>query len=358
MRKKRKFMRESQRIFYSFGILLGLLLLFKLISYSSEEGVEKEGDIPYKEYFKEHYRIFSLPLPDSLAFAEEPVPMKDLDVREKLDRELHVNTYWQSHSILLHKRAHRWFPVIEPILEEEGVPEDLKYIPLVESDFRNQVSPAGAAGFWQFMKGTAKDYGLEVNRNVDERYHVRKATRAACEYLKKAYNRYGSWTMAAASYNVGMRALDKRILQQRSESYYGLKLNEETARYVYRILALKEIHQDPSQYGFHLRQADLYEPYDTRSVEVDTAIDDLADFAIAHGTGYKELKILNPWLRGDHLDNASGKRYKILLPEKDADQLVRQDSTLLEEDSIPERIQEDSASIKPAPGEKPEENEN
>jgi membrane-bound lytic murein transglycosylase D len=349
MRRKRKFIRESQRVLYSMGILLGLILLFKLMNFSAEEETQKEGDIPYKEYFKEHYRIFSLQLPDSLNFAGEPVPMKDLDVREKLDRELHVNTYWQSHSILLHKRAHRWFPIIGPILEDEGVPEDLKYIPLVESDFRNQVSPAGAAGFWQFMKGTAKEYGLEVDGNVDERYHVKKATRAACEYLKKAYERYGSWTMAAASYNVGMSALDDRILQQKAKSYYQLKLNNETARYVYRILALKEIHQDPSEYGFHLRQKDLYQPYRTRTLKVDTPIDDLAEFAIEEGTGYKELKILNPWLREDHLDNASGKSYRILLPAEDSEQLIHKDSSIFKNDTLQKRIEKDSFSKEERP---------
>ncbi len=342
MKKKRKIFREAQRILYSLLIILGLLLIFKVMSFSSQHDEGEKGDIPYRTYFKEHYRIFSLELPSSLNFAGEPVPMNDLDVREKLDRELHVNTYWQSHSILLHKRAHRWFPIIEPILEEKGVPEDLKYIPLVESGFKHVVSPAGAVGFWQFMKGTAREQGLEVNGNVDERYNVRKATRAACDYLKKAYDKYGSWTMAAASYNIGMSKLDRRILQQKADSYYELMLNTETARYVYRILALKEIHRNPGKYGFHLREQDLYRPYKTKVVEVDSSIDDLAQFAIDHGTGYKELKILNPWLREDHLDNSEGESYKIRLPKPGEAELIHKDTGVYRNDTLQNKIEKDS----------------
>ncbi len=340
MRRKRKIFREAQRTLYSLLIILGSILVFKMMSFSSDNEEANKGDIPYRSYFKEHYKIFSLELPKKMEFAGEPVPLKDLDVREKLDRELHVNTYWQSHSILLHKRAHRWFPVIEPILEEENVPVDLKYIPLVESGFKNVVSPAGAAGFWQFMKGTAREYGLEVDGNVDERYHVRKSTRAACKYLKRAYKKYGSWTMAAASYNVGMGRLNKRVIQQKADSYYELMLNTETARYVYRILAKKEIHRDPSKYGFHIRDRDLYQPYRTRTVKVDSSIEDLASFAISKGTGYKELKILNPWLREDHLENPSGKTYRILLPEPGSAQLIHRDSGAYENDTLKKRIKD------------------
>ena len=333
-RKRRLLKRELGRGLYSVLIVLGLLLVFKVMNYSSDHEGGKKGDIPYRSYFTEHYKIFSLELPESLSFSGEPVPMKDLDVREKLDRELHVNTYWQSHSILLHKRAHRWFPVIRPILEEEGVPEDMKYVPLVESGFKNVSSPAGAKGFWQFMEGTARDYGLEVDGNVDERYNVRKSTRAACDYLKKAYQKYGSWTMAAASYNVGMRALNERMVQQKADSYYELMLNTETARYVYRILALKEIHKDPERYGFHFREQDLYEPYKTRKVKIDSSIGDLATFAMDHGTGYKEVKILNPWLREDHLDNSSGKSYRIRLPKASTGQLMHKDTGGHRNDSL------------------------
>ncbi|MFB6257456.1 MAG: lytic transglycosylase domain-containing protein [Flavobacteriales bacterium] len=225
---------------------------------------------------------------------------------------------------------------------EEGVPTDLKYLPLVESGFKKVVSPAGAEGFWQFMKGTAKEYGLEVNENVDERYHVRKATRAACRYLKKAHDKYDSWTMAAASYNVGMQALNEQLRKQKADSYYELMLNTETGRYVYRILAIKEIHENLGKYGFHIREKDLYRPFKTRIVEVDSSIADLAEFAESHGTGYKELKILNPWLREVRLDNSSGKTYRIRLPKKGTSQLRHRDTGLYRNDTIRKKIHPDS----------------
>lgn len=344
MNWKRRLIREGKRLFYSSMTILALLLLFKVMNYSSHDHEEDE-DIPYQTYFNEHYRIFSLQLPDSMKLAGESVPMKDLDVREKLDRELLVNTYWQSHSLLLHKRAHRWFPVIEPILEAEGVPQDLKYIAMAESGLQNVVSPAGAEGVWQFMEGTAKELGLEVNENVDERYHVRKATRAACKYLKKAREKYSSWTLAVAAYNVGSAALDRRIMRQKVNSYYQLLLNDETARYIYRILALKEIHQNPSKYGFHLREQDLYKPYETRTVEVDSSIEDLAQFALDQGANFKALKILNPWLREDHLENEEGNTYKIELPVEMTEEFITQDTLEDQVDSLPERIEKDSSPV-------------
>lgn len=346
MKRKRRLIREGKRILYSLGIILGMLLVLKVMNYSTHgHGEGENGNIPYQTYFKEHYRIFSLELPNSMELAGEPVPMKELDVREKLDRELHVNTYWQSHSLLLHKRAHRWFPVIEPILEEEGVPEDMKFIPLVESGLQNVVSPVGARGFWQFMEGTAKDYGLEVNDEVDERYHVEKATRAACEYLKDAKEKYGSWTLALAAYNMGSNALNKRILQQQVNNYYQLLLNSETSRYVFRLLALKEIHNDPERYGFHIREQDLYEPYETRELLVDSSIGDLADFAIGQGINYKALKVLNPWLRDEELPNPEGKEYRIKLPKGPSEELILEDTGEFRNDTLEKRIRQDSISI-------------
>jgi transposase len=266
--------------------------------------------------FNDNYRIFSLTLPAEMNFCDEIVPLEKIHVRESLDRELLVNTYWQSNSILNHKRAARWFPLIEEILEEEGVPKDLQYIALIESGLTNVVSPAGATGFWQFLRATGIEYGLEINGEVDERYHVGKATRAACRYLKDAYKRYGSWTLAAASYNMGMNGLEKQLARQKTDDYYELLLVEETSRYVFRALALKEILKDPERYGFHIRKQDLYSPYDTREVIIEGAIPDFADFARNEGTDYKTLKLLNPWLRENFLTNSSGKSYTVLLPGK------------------------------------------
>ncbi len=308
---KKAYDRNFRKVFFTMGTVLIMVLIVKVMTFSVKEGGEA---LNYQKYFNEHYKIFSLQLPEQLDFAGEPVPMEDLDVREKLDRELLVNTYWQSHSLLYHKRANRWFPVIEPILKEEGVPTDFRYLALIESGLKNVVSPAGATGFWQFMEGTAKEYGLEVNEYVDERYHVEKATRAACKYLKKAHKKYDSWTLAAASFNVGMEGLDRRIREQKTGNYYDLFLNRETARYIYRVLAVKEILENSADYGFHIRPRDLYEPYKTRTVRVDSTIGDLTVFAHDHGVDHKVLKLLNPWLRKNKLPVKDQKSYRIDLP--------------------------------------------
>jgi hypothetical protein len=281
-----------------------------------------DPDLSYRKYFNENYKIFSLSTPDQLTFADEEIPLHILDVREKLDKELLINTYWQSQTLLFHKRAHRWFPVIEPILKSNGVPDDFKYLALIESGMENVVSPAGAAGFWQFLRDTGREYGLEINNEVDERYHVEKATEAACAYLKEAYEKYGSWSMAAASYNVGMRGLDRQIERQKTHNYYDLLLNPETARYTYRILAVKEILTKPAQYGFHYRPQDLYPVYETKTVSVNGPVADFADFAHEHGVNYKILKLLNPWLRENYLTNPRGKTYEIKLPLSEDQGLV------------------------------------
>ncbi len=293
-----------------------LLALIIVIGWSGYSFSSKSDDmnLSYQRYFNDHYKIFSLSTPDHIQFAGEKVPLELLDVRESLDRELLVNTYWQSQSLLFNKRANRWFPVIEPILEKNGVPDDFKYLAIIESGLENVVSPAGATGYWQFLLDTGREYGLEINNEVDERYHVEKSTEAACKYLKKAYEKYGSWTMAAASYNIGMRGLERQMERQKSYRYYDLLLNTETARYVFRILAIKELLSKPGQYGFHYRPQDLYPPYRTVDVEVDTAIDDFADFALGYGVNYKILKTLNPWLRDTYLTNPEGKSYLIKLP--------------------------------------------
>ncbi|MCC6839273.1 MAG: lytic transglycosylase domain-containing protein [Flavobacteriales bacterium] len=285
----------------------------------------EDTDLAHQRRFNEQYNIFSLNLPNALDFCGEPVPLELLDVRERLDRELLVNTYWQSNSLLAHKRANRWFPVIEPILRREGVPDDLKYIPLVESGFANVVSPAGAAGFWQFMDGTAKQAGLEVNGEVDERYNVVRSTEAACAYLKEAHARYGSWAMAAASYNLGHGNLQLQLGRQKQDDYFALLLPEETSRYVFRILAMKSILTDPERYGFHLRPKDLYEPYRTRTLSLTTPVANLNDFAAANGTNYKVLKLLNPWLRDNTLTGRPGKTYTVLLPAEDFDKALPED---------------------------------
>lgn len=262
------------------------------------------------------YNVYAIPLPDQLEFAGEAVPLDNPDIRERLDRELLVNTYWQSNGLLLIKRAAKYFPIIEPILKEEGLPDDFKYLAVIESGLTQAVSPARATGFWQILSSTGKELGLEINDNVDERYNVELSTRAACKYLKKSKASLGSWTLAAAGYNAGNAGMSRRLNQQDVNGYYDLLLGEETGRYVFRILALKQILSDPERYGFNYTQEDLYKDVPSYKVKVDTVVTDFVKFAQQFGINYKILKLHNPWLREDHLNNASRKEYQIEIPKE------------------------------------------
>lgn len=266
-------------------------------------------------HLNNEHRVFIPVVPEKIEFCGEEVPLEDFDVMERLDRELLVNAHWSSATILYLKRANRWFPIIEPILKRNGIPNDFKYLAVIESGLTNVISPAGAAGFWQLMPDVAKKYGLEVNDKVDERFNLEKSTNAACKYLKEAYSKYGSWTMAAASYNFGMNGIDKQIGRQKSKSYYNLFLVEETNRFVFRLLAIKEIFSDPWKYGFSVSENDLYKPILTKKVSINREIKDLASFAIEQGINYKLLKIFNPWLRDNILPNPARKTYYIEIPE-------------------------------------------
>ncbi|MBL7942622.1 MAG: lytic transglycosylase domain-containing protein [Flavobacteriales bacterium] len=292
------------------------VVLFSIYSFNQPAGPARD-DEGYSDHIRSNYRIYSLPVPESVEFAGEQVPLAQWDIREKLDREILVNTYWHSNTLLAMKRANRWFPVIEPILREEGIPDDFKYLALIESGFTNAVSPSGAEGFWQFLEATGESYGLEINDEVDERYHVEKSTRAACHYLRDAYDRYQSWALAAASYNVGIAGPERQINRQKQSDYWNILWNEETGRYVYRILAMKEIMNNADQYGFVLRPSDLYAPLTYKTVTVDTAITDLASFAAGQQVTYKDIKLYNPWLREAFLRNKSGKTYELKLPDGD-----------------------------------------
>lgn len=320
-----------KKTLFSFLLILNAFLAIKFFSFSV---TQEEPKTDFQKLFSEHYRVFALKTPDNLSFAKEKVPSTILDVREKLDRELLVNTYWQSNGLLLHKRANRYFPIIEPILKRNGIPNDFKYLALIESGLENVVSPAGATGFWQLMSATAKERGLEINSLVDERYNLEKSTEAACSYLKEAKRKFGSWTLAAASYNMGMSGLEKQLKRQKVNNYYDLLLNTETGRYVYRIIALKEIIEHSKQYGFYYNQEDLYPPFQVQRLLVDSSITDLAAFATSKGYNYKILKILNPWLRDTELVNRSGKQYEIQLPlNQEAGLVINQAGFFNEPDS-------------------------
>ncbi len=252
--------------------------------------------------------------PEKLDFAGENVPLENFDVVEDLDREILANMYWQSRTLLFIKRANRYFPIIEPILKKNNIPDDFKYLAIAESGLANVGSPAGARGFWQFMKATAKEFKLEVNDFVDERYHLEKATQAACQYFKNAYSKFKSWTLVAASYNAGMSYISQQIRRQGTNNFYNLLLVDETNRYIYQILSTKLMMQFPEKYNFSLKKTDLYTPIPTKKVKVDFAITDLVNFARKQNVHYKILKSLNPWLRDNSLPNASKKVYYIELP--------------------------------------------
>jgi len=258
------------------------------------------------------------PLPEKLSFANEEVPMKNFDVQESLDRELLVNAYFHSQTFRYIKLAPRYFKIIEPILRENNIPEDFKYLALAESGFDPKVvSSAGAAGIWQFMKETGKQFGLEVNGEVDERFHVEKSTVAACKYLLSSYAKYKNWTTVAASYNAGIGGVDRQLQRQKVDNYYDLLLSDETNRYVFRILALKTILESPEKYGFHVDTQDLYPSIPVEIVKVSGPIPNLIDFAINNKTNYKLLKMFNPWLRDSLLKNEMKRTYEIKIPKGD-----------------------------------------
>ena len=286
------------------GLVIFLILMSGVLIHAVPEATEK------KITGKGSARYF----PAAVDFAGETTPLHITDVRERFERELLVNANLDASTLLIIKRANRAFPVIEPILAKYGVPDDFKYLAAAESGLLNAISPAGARGVWQFMEAAAKENSLEVNSEIDERYHLEKSTEAACRYLLNAKQRFGSWTMAAASYNGGLTGVGRQVGIQKVDNYYDLLLTDETSRYVFRILALKEILRNPALYGFTVVPEELYENLPVKKVEVDSSIVDLADFAKEQGINYKILKIHNPWLRDRKLQNSAKKTYSIEIP--------------------------------------------
>ena len=262
---------------------------------------------------EESYKVKSPHIPKEIFFCDEKVPIKNQDILERFDKEILVNTYYHSKAILILKRSNKYFPTIEKYFKKHNIPSDLKYVAITESALENVTSPAGAKGFWQFMPKTGKAYGLEINELVDERYNLEKSTEAACKYLLKLYNQFGSWTLAAAAYNMGPNALEKQLKKQKVKSYYDLKLNNETSRYIFRIIAYKLIDNDPKKYGFNLEAADLYPPIKIYKMEIKKTIENLSDFAININLNYKIIKYLNPWILKNKIE-VKDKFYTINLP--------------------------------------------
>ncbi len=306
---------------------LGFLSLLMLISFSCRnEGkmnavkieTPKRSEEPSKEALQEHF--IAPKIPEQMVFAGEAISFEDLDLKERLDRELNINKFWHSRTILSMKRANRWFPMMKKIFREENVPEDLIYIAIIESGLMNVTSYKGAQGFWQIMESTGKELGLIIDRRMDERYNVEKSTRAACEYMNTAYKKLGSWILVAASYNRGVRAIEDNLERQKVTSYFDLSLGSETARYVFRILAIKLIYEQPKKYGFYLDAEDLYPPYETKDIIVGKSIANLYEWSIKQGINIKILRKLNPWIKGNRFKVRKGESFIFKIP-KNSEQL-------------------------------------
>ena len=305
-------MSKKYSYFFIFSILVFFFLFVSSSYLNTSDNIHQQG-------FNTKYNVYSVLKPADLKFANEKVPNISHDVWERLDKELLKNIYWQSNTMLYFKRANKYFPIIEDILAKNNIPDDFKYLALIESGFEYTVSPSGAAGFWQIMRGTAREYGLEVNYAIDERYNLRKSTEAACKYLKKAYQEFGSWTMAAAAYNMGINGVRRNIKKQGTNNYFNLHLNDETSRYVFRIIVIKEIMENPRKYGFVFRESDLYSYPETEQVRIDSTIADLYSFAREQNINYKILKKYNPWLRISKLPDESRRVYFIEIPKETED---------------------------------------
>ena len=299
---------------YKFFLIPLVSIIFISIMMNSsllQENIDEVTD----KINKSNYDVFSIDLPRSIDFSGEKISLNENDLKERLDRELLVNVYWQSNMFLMIKRSNKYFPIIEKILKEEGIPDDFKYLAVIESGLQNVRSPKGAKGIWQIMYNTGRELGLEVNSNVDERYNLELSTRAACKYLMKAKEKLGSWTLAAASYNRGISGIRRKLADQQVDNYYDLLLGTETKRYMFRVLAMKMILTDPSNYGYNYNEKDLYKFEKVKNFKVDTAITNLARFSKQMGINYKILKIHNPWLIQNHLNNKSRKLYNIKIPD-------------------------------------------
>lgn len=316
-----------------FSVLLSILVV-ELFTFSSTKVAD--DDKPYFESSAKKYQIYVPYLPEKVGFAGEEADVDNVFIRERLEREVIANMYRHSFTILMLKRSDRFFPMFEKALKEYKIPDDFKYLALAESELSNVVSPAGAAGIWQFMKSTGQNYGLEINADVDERFHYKKSTEAACRLLKDLYARYGNWALAAAAYNAGPGVVDKAISEQGTRKYYDLYLNQETSRYVPRITAIKLVMEFPRRYGFFIRKKDLYQPIPVKIITVDTTINNLMAFSKQVGVSYYELREMNPWLRSNKLPNVSRKKYEIEVPAE------KRYSELLKSISEPQKLLGDS----------------
>ena len=315
---------KRPHIYYFFtGVISASAILFVFIILYFINNTATASNLTGED-FPQGYKIVSPEIPDYLEFSGERIPTENFEVYERMDREFLANTYWHSATILAIKRANRWFPVIEPILKKNNIPDDFKYLSIAESNLENVVSPAGATGFWQFMEAAGEKYGLEINDLVDERYNVEKSTEAACKYLKDSYDMFGSWISAAASYNMGQENTTLQRERQKATNYFNLVLNSETSRFVARIVSLKYILQDPEKYGFDIKGEDLYKPLSYYGTTLDSSVTNFPDYAKSYGINYFILKMYNPWLRDNYLKNKSRKVYTIKLPKEGSIEIIKE----------------------------------
>jgi len=305
------------------GIIITIGLIFFAITLFFTDNTTNANSNP-NEDFPQGYKIISPEMPNYLEFAGEKIPTENFEVYERMEREFLSNTYWHSATILAIKRANRWFPLIEPILKKNNIPDDFKYLAVAESNLENVISPAGATGFWQFMKPAGEKYGLEINSLVDERYDVEKSAEAACKYLRDSYDMFGSWIVAAASYNMGQDGVKNQRERQKVKNYFNLVLNSETSRFVARIVSLKYILQNPEKYGFDIKSEDKYKPIEYSEVTLDSSVADLADYAKSLGINYFILKMYNPWLRDNYLSNKTKTAYTIKLPKEGSIEIIKE----------------------------------
>ena len=303
--------KKKQLIFLVAVVSVGIAAIIAIILSISAIKIAEKRDFTFDQVA---LRCNDIEFTDDITFAGERVPLEMFNIRERYEREILSTCYFHSNTMLLLKRSARWFPVIEPILRKNGIPDDFKYLCVTESTLTNAVSPAGAVGFWQFMENTGKDYGLTINDDVDMRYNVELETEAACQYFRKSYEIYHNWTLVAASFNAGTRRLNKFIKDQKVNSYYDLLMAEETERYVFRILAFKSIFENPEKYGIYVSKSLEYQPFKYKTIKIDHNIDSWADFALDNGITYKLLKIFNPWLRSNKLKVKKGESYDIKIP--------------------------------------------
>lgn len=314
---------KSKFYFFFLGIAITIGFCIVLATLLLTDNTTNANSSP-DENFPQGYKIISPGIPNYLEFAGEKIPTENFEVYERMEREFLSNTYWHSATILAIKRANRWFPLIEPILKKNNIPDDFKYLAVAESNLENVISPAGATGFWQFMKPAGEKYGLEINSLVDERYDVEKSAAAACKYLRDSYDMFGSWIVAAASYNMGQDGVTKQRERQKAKNYFNLVLNSETSRFVARIVSLKYILQNPERYGFDIKPEDKYKPLEYSEITLDSSVADLADYATSLGVNYFILKMYNPWLRDNYLSNNTKRAYTIKLPKEGSVEIIKE----------------------------------